>query len=271
VSGLLEKMVRLYPRAWRERYGEEFGAVLEERRASVSDVCDVALGALDAWLHPQVVQGRSVTFMIGRLRRSILLVLWAWVGMVAAGVGFQKMTEYADFVRAARESAPVGWAFDDVVVGAIAALAAVLAGGILILFAVARDALDNRRRDVLSLLCVPLLSLAVFVGYVLVLMKIVAPHLGDPDVHDPVNVALFLSIVVVYLLASVAGAASVSAAVGRSEVGARIYRFALYPAVLAVLAWSSFLSPPPSGVSRCGRGPQPSSPAKRASWPPPPS
>jgi len=236
VSGLLEKMVRLYPRAWRERYGEEFGAVLEERRASVSDVCDVALGALDAWLHPQVVQGRSVTFMIGRLRRSILLVLWAWVGMVAAGVGFQKMTEYADFVRAARESAPVGWAFDAVVVGAIAALAAVLAGGILILFAVARDALDNRRRDVLSLLCVPLLSLAVFVGYVLVLVKLVAPHLGDPDVHDPVNVALFLSIVVVYLLASVAGAASVSAAVGRSEVGARIYRFALYPAVLAVLA-----------------------------------
>ena len=103
------------------------------------------------------------------------------------------------------------------------------------------------------------------------MVKIVAPHLGDPDVHDPVNVALFLSIVVVYLLASVAGAASVSAAVGRSEVGARIYRFALYPAVLAVLAWSSFLSPPPSGVSRCGRGPQPSSPAKRASWPPPPS
>jgi len=157
VSGLLEKMVRLYPRAWRERYGEEFGAVLEERRASVSDVCDVALGALDAWLYPQVVQERSVTFMVGKLRRSILLVLWAWVGMMAAGVGFQKMTEYEDFVRAARESAPVGWAFDAVVVGAIAALAAVLAGGIPILFAAARDALDNRRRDVLSLLCVPLL------------------------------------------------------------------------------------------------------------------
>jgi hypothetical protein len=236
VSRFLRRMVRLYPRAWRERYGEEFGALLEERRASLSDVCDVALGALDARLFPQVVQGRSVTRMVGRMRRSILLVLWAWVGVVAAGVGFQKMTEYEDFVRAARESAPVGWAFDAVVVGALVALAAVLVGGIPIVFAAARDALDHRRKDVPLLLCVPPLSLAIFVGYVLMLMKVVAPIFRDHAVHDTVNVALFLSIVVMFLLAAVASAASVSAAVGRSEVGARIYRFALYPAALAALA-----------------------------------
>jgi hypothetical protein len=165
-----------------------------------------------------------------------LVVLWAWVGVVAAGVGFQKMTEYEDFVRAARESAPVGWSFDVVVVGAIAALAAVLTGGIPILFAAARDALDNRRKDVLLLLGVPPLSLAIFVGYVLVLMKVVAPIFGDTAVHATVNVALFLSIAVMFLLAAVASAASVSAAVGRSEVGERIYRFALYPAALAALA-----------------------------------
>jgi hypothetical protein len=236
VSSLLEKMVRLYPRAWRERYGEEFGAVLEEHRGSLSDVYDVALGALDAWLFPQVIQERSLALMVGRMRRSILLVLWAWVGVVAAGVGFQKMTEYEDFVRAARESASVGWAFDAVVVGALASMAAVLAGGIPILFAAIRDALDNRRKDVPLLLCVPPLSLAVFVGYVLVLVKIVAPIWGDTAVHAPFNVALFLSIAVMFLLAAVASAASVSAAVGRSEVGARIYRFALYPAALAGLA-----------------------------------
>ena len=229
-------MVLLYPRAWRERYGEEFGAILEERQVSLSDVCDVALGALDAWLFPRMIQERSATLMVGRMRRSILLVLWSWVGVVVAGVGFQKMTEYEDFVRAARENAPVGWAFDTIVVGALAALAAVLAGGIPILFAAARDALDNRRKDVLLFLCVPPLSLAIFVGYVLVLMKIVAPIFGDPAVHAPVNVALFLSIVVMFLLATVTSAASVSAAVGRSEVGARIYRFALYPAALAALA-----------------------------------
>jgi hypothetical protein len=51
-----------------------------------------------------------------------------------------------------------------------------------------------------------------------------------------VNVALFVSIAVMLLLAAVASAASVSAAVGRSGVGERLYRFALYPAALAALA-----------------------------------
>jgi hypothetical protein len=43
----------------------------------VLDVCDVALGALDAWLSPQVVPERNVTLMVGRVRNSVLLVLWA--------------------------------------------------------------------------------------------------------------------------------------------------------------------------------------------------
>jgi hypothetical protein len=236
VSGLVRGMVRLYPRAWRERYEEEFVALLEERPASVLDVCDVAFCVLDAWLRPQVLQERSVALMVCRMRRSVLLVLWAWAGVVAAGVGFQKMTEYEDFVRAARESVPVGVAFDAVVVGAVVALAAVLAGGVPIVLAALREAFDSGRRDIPLLLCVPLLSLAIFVGYVLVLMRVVYPVLGDLTVHDPVNVALFLSIVGMFLLAAVASVTSVSAAVRRSGVGERLYRFALYPATLAALA-----------------------------------
>jgi hypothetical protein len=67
-------------------------------------------------------------------------------------------------------------------------------------------------------------------------MKFVSPIWGDTSVHAPFNVALFLSIAVLFLLAAVASAASVSAAVGRSGVGVRVYRFALYPAALAGLA-----------------------------------
>ncbi|HET7704361.1 MAG TPA: hypothetical protein VFK35_13250 [Candidatus Limnocylindrales bacterium] len=43
-------LVRLYPAAWRERYGEEFVALLEERPVGPFDVADVVLGALDARL-----------------------------------------------------------------------------------------------------------------------------------------------------------------------------------------------------------------------------
>lgn len=233
---LVRSMVRLYPRAWRERYEEEFVALLEERPASVLVVYDVALGIVDAWLSPQVVQERNVAFMGSRMRNSVLLVLWAWAGVVAAGVGFQKMTEYEDFTRVARESVPVGAAFDAVFVGAVVALAAVLAGGMPVVVAALKEAASSGRKDVPLLLCVPPLSLGIFVGYALVLTRIVSPALGDPAVHDPVNVMLFLSIALVFLLAAAASTASVSAAVGRSGVGERLYRFALYPAALAALA-----------------------------------
>lgn len=50
MSGLL----RLYPAAWRERYEEEFLALLEARPPTLGDRFDVVRGAIDARLHPQV-------------------------------------------------------------------------------------------------------------------------------------------------------------------------------------------------------------------------
>jgi hypothetical protein len=47
-------LLRLYPAPWRERYGEEFSAVLASQRASPSLVLDVLAGAIDARLHPQI-------------------------------------------------------------------------------------------------------------------------------------------------------------------------------------------------------------------------
>jgi hypothetical protein len=51
-------LLRLYPRAWRERYGDELVALLAERPASMLDNLDLIRGALDARLHPQL-QGSS--------------------------------------------------------------------------------------------------------------------------------------------------------------------------------------------------------------------
>ena len=43
-------LIRCYPAAWRERYGDEFAAILEERPLGPFDVADILLGALDARL-----------------------------------------------------------------------------------------------------------------------------------------------------------------------------------------------------------------------------
>jgi hypothetical protein len=82
-------LVRLYPRAWRARYEEEFLALLEQTDSSPLDLANVALGALDAHLRPQVaatsvdgerrpimsrttfIQGSAVAAMIG----SVLLFI----------------------------------------------------------------------------------------------------------------------------------------------------------------------------------------------------
>ena len=44
----------LYPRAWRERYGDELEALLEEERVGLRTRFDLVRGALDAHLHPAV-------------------------------------------------------------------------------------------------------------------------------------------------------------------------------------------------------------------------
>ena len=43
------QLLQLYPRAWRERYGDEFAEFVGDRRHSVQQVVDIVGGALDAW------------------------------------------------------------------------------------------------------------------------------------------------------------------------------------------------------------------------------
>jgi len=52
-------LLQLYPARWRERYGEEFGAVLASQRASVGMLLDVLGGAIDAHLYPQIQNSNS--------------------------------------------------------------------------------------------------------------------------------------------------------------------------------------------------------------------
>jgi hypothetical protein len=85
----MSPLVRFYPRAWRERYLEEFAEVLAERPASFRDQVDIALGALDAWAHPQVVDRSSRSRAGARGRRSLATVLASVLGgalFVAAGL-----------------------------------------------------------------------------------------------------------------------------------------------------------------------------------------
>ena len=53
-----EHLLRLYPRAWRERYGEEFLATVGHGTLRLQQVVDIVSGAIDAWFSADV---RSAT------------------------------------------------------------------------------------------------------------------------------------------------------------------------------------------------------------------
>jgi hypothetical protein len=48
----MSALVKLYPGAWRSRYGDEMEALLEDRRPGRRERMDLIRGAFDAWLHP---------------------------------------------------------------------------------------------------------------------------------------------------------------------------------------------------------------------------
>jgi hypothetical protein len=54
------RLLLLFPRAWRDRYGEEFLALLGEGSLSASEWIDVLRGAVDAWLSADVRDGLAV-------------------------------------------------------------------------------------------------------------------------------------------------------------------------------------------------------------------
>ncbi len=50
----MSRLVALYPRAWRDRYEDEYLALLAERPPDQRDNLDIVRGAIDARLHPQL-------------------------------------------------------------------------------------------------------------------------------------------------------------------------------------------------------------------------
>lgn len=50
----MKGLIFLYPRAWRDHYGEEFAEILASQRLSLGLIVDIIGGAVDARLRPQV-------------------------------------------------------------------------------------------------------------------------------------------------------------------------------------------------------------------------
>jgi hypothetical protein len=81
-------LLRLYPAAWRARYGDEFAELLAARPPSIRDRVDIVLGAVDARLHSQVADTppRRVATIGDRVLAFAALAVGAlfstWAGII---------------------------------------------------------------------------------------------------------------------------------------------------------------------------------------------
>lgn len=176
-------------------------------------------------------------------RRAMLIVLWAWVFFVLAGLGFYGVLDDNPLTKMAPSVPALELSALAVQAGAVLTLLAVAAGGVPIAWAVLRFALGQRRRAVLLLLAVPLICMLVLGAAGLALVVIA----NTSQTPGALGIILFFGIAALFPVAAIASTAAVSAAVVRSPVSETWYRLARLPSLglvaamgltlCAVLAW----------------------------------
>ena len=151
--------LRLYPLAFRRRYGEEMLALLAETPPRVATVLDLVRGALVAHMRPPAAAAGRVG-SADRVRASASGVLACWVAFAAAGFAFYKTTE--SFTAAGYEHPVLGDVHFSIQALASAASVAVLLGALPLI--VGALAAARREPSLRLLVSVPALAVIVFAG-----------------------------------------------------------------------------------------------------------
>jgi hypothetical protein len=128
----------IYPLAFRRRYGDELRALVEETPPSTRATLDLFRGAFVA--HARPARGISASLSLeDRLRVTASGVLSCWIAFAAAGFGFYKTTEDHPFVKAGAAHLTIGGAHTTILILAIIASIAVLAGALPLVVAALRQ------------------------------------------------------------------------------------------------------------------------------------
>lgn len=92
------RLLRCYPPAWRERYGDDLAAYLDDMyagRLPVRAAASLTVGGMREWVRA-ARRNRADVPAAGRVRSGALTVLSGWAAFVVAGSGFAKISEHFD-------------------------------------------------------------------------------------------------------------------------------------------------------------------------------
>lgn len=225
-------LLHLYPIPWRERYGEEFAAVLDDAPLSPLLFCDVLLGALDARLHLVDLTGRTWT-MLTRLRSSAVTVFGAYIAFVLAGLALNGMLDDSPYIKLMSARADLADAYLAIEAGAIVALLAVVVGGLPIAWSIWRNSPAQRRLFAIPIICFLLVVGLPIALIILVQTNVISPRGTSLNGAGPM---IILGYQIVFILAAIASTAAVVRAVGRGAVSETTFRFARVPEAIAAIA-----------------------------------
>ncbi|HEX4526495.1 MAG TPA: hypothetical protein VH108_07110 [Gaiellaceae bacterium] len=128
-------LLRAYPRAWRERYGDELAHLIEADsgggRIALRVKLDVIGAGLIQRLRSSGLAGDEVP-PEGRIRAGVLLVLSSWAAFVVAGLAFAKTAEHWQALTPRPDRGTPAAAYDAVVLAAGLGTLLVLLGLVLV-------------------------------------------------------------------------------------------------------------------------------------------
>jgi hypothetical protein len=239
-------LVSLYPRAWRERYGDEFELLLEDCLHSPLDVLDILLGALDAHFEVPYETNWRLINMVNKLRTTVLLVFTAYIVFIIAGFSFNGLIDDSEFALM-RSNAALNIPYTAVEAGAVIGLLAIVIGGAPLAWIIIRRAIASQRRD-LGLLMVPGISFLILVIYFLTMLYLAfnTQILDQPTTST--GHALMWGLISVFIAGAIASTVAVWKLISRTDVeqytfgllgksaNIKVYEFTYRPAIIATVS-----------------------------------
>jgi hypothetical protein len=157
----------LYPRAWRDRYGEEIRALLADTGCSVASIASLAWQALPAWVCPP----RHLHDREARVRASLGTVLAAWSALTGIGIVFAQLTQLQGF--GTHQNPLVPWSYRVFDAGLGLSVLAAAACGLPLWLQMLRQAHRERRSAETAWLSLAIAAPAAFIAVAGVALRIV--------------------------------------------------------------------------------------------------
>jgi uncharacterized membrane protein YozB (DUF420 family) len=220
---LARAALRLYPPAWRARYGPEVLALLEDTGGGLVAALGLAWRAVPAWIWPP----RQLHDQEARMRASLGTVLVSGAMLAGVGLVFAQLTQLQGF-RAHGSPLVVGsYAIFDAAMAACAIAAA--AGGLPLWLVMLRRARREHRARETAYLMLPVVVPATY----WVTVAVIARLLGGPDGVSP---AVFFAVALLGFGAAAASCAGPILAMQRLRPRGPAVQLAVRAAAVATAA-----------------------------------